>query len=48
MARALSRLLTPAFEVRCREVAKLAAGDNGLEVAVDWLEQMAEGKGNVP
>jgi UDP:flavonoid glycosyltransferase YjiC (YdhE family) len=41
LARALSRLLTPAVRERCREVAMPAAQDNGLEVAADWVEQMA-------
>jgi UDP:flavonoid glycosyltransferase YjiC (YdhE family) len=41
MARALARLMTPAVRERCQEVATLAARDNGLEVAADWVEQMA-------
>jgi UDP:flavonoid glycosyltransferase YjiC (YdhE family) len=41
LARALTRLITPAVREQCREVAKLAARDNGLEVAADWVEQMA-------
>jgi UDP:flavonoid glycosyltransferase YjiC (YdhE family) len=40
MARALSRLMTPAVRERCREVAMLAARDDGLEIAADWVEQM--------
>jgi UDP:flavonoid glycosyltransferase YjiC (YdhE family) len=39
LARALGRLLTPAVRQRCREVALLAARDDGLEVAADWMEQ---------
>jgi UDP:flavonoid glycosyltransferase YjiC (YdhE family) len=41
MARALARLMTPAVLEMCRQVATLAAQDNGLEVAADWVEQMA-------
>jgi UDP:flavonoid glycosyltransferase YjiC (YdhE family) len=40
VARALARLLCPAVRERCREVALLAARDNGLEVAADWVERM--------
>jgi UDP:flavonoid glycosyltransferase YjiC (YdhE family) len=41
MARVLTRLITPAVREQCREVAMLAARDNGLETAADWVEQMA-------
>jgi hypothetical protein len=40
--------MTPAVRERCREVAKLAGGDNGLEVAADWVEQMASREGTQP
>jgi UDP:flavonoid glycosyltransferase YjiC (YdhE family) len=48
MARALTRLLSPAVRERCREVAVLAARDNGLEVADDWVEQMASREPTLP
>jgi UDP:flavonoid glycosyltransferase YjiC (YdhE family) len=40
MARALCWLLRPTVRERCREVAMLAAREDGLEVAADWVEQM--------
>jgi hypothetical protein len=40
MARALSRLISASVRERCREVALLAARENGLEVAAEWVEQM--------
>lgn len=43
LARALAQVMTPAVRGRCREVASLAAGDNGLEVAAAWVEQMGRG-----
>lgn len=44
IARALARLMTPEVRNRCRSVAKCAAEVNGLEVAADWAERLAEGK----
>jgi UDP:flavonoid glycosyltransferase YjiC (YdhE family) len=41
LARALARLLTPAVRERCRDVAKRAAEDDGLEVAAGWVEELA-------
>ncbi len=41
LARALTRLMTPAVRERCREVAALAACGDGLEVAADWVERLA-------
>jgi UDP:flavonoid glycosyltransferase YjiC (YdhE family) len=43
LARALTRLLTPAVRERCRTVARLAARGDGLEVAAGWVEQLAAG-----
>jgi UDP:flavonoid glycosyltransferase YjiC (YdhE family) len=40
MARALSRLMNPAVRERCREVAMLAAREDGLEAAADEVETM--------
>jgi hypothetical protein len=48
MAHALSRLVTPAVRERCREVAMLAARDDGLELAADWVEQMATREAILP
>jgi rhamnosyltransferase subunit B len=41
LARALARLLAPEVAVRCREVARHAGGRDGLEVAADWVEELA-------
>jgi UDP:flavonoid glycosyltransferase YjiC (YdhE family) len=41
LARALARLLTPGVRERCRDVAKRAAEDDGLEVAAGWVEELA-------
>lgn len=38
---ALSRLMTPAVGDRCRAVASQAAGQNGLELAATWVEELA-------
>lgn len=40
LARALSRLTTPAVRSRCREVAA-KTGPDGLEVAAGWVEELA-------
>jgi rhamnosyltransferase subunit B len=45
IARALAQLMTPAIRDQCRHVATLAVADNGLELAADWVEQMAEFRG---
>jgi rhamnosyltransferase subunit B len=46
LAGALSGLMRPAVRERCRDVAALAAQTNGLEVAADWVEQMAISSGS--
>ena len=38
---ALAQLMTSAIRDQCHHVATLAAEDNGLELAADWVEQMA-------
>src|SRR5690242_14411420 len=48
LARALTGLMTPAVRARCREVAMLAAREDGLEVAAEWVEQMASGEATLP
>jgi len=40
LARALAGVMTPAVRGRCREVAALAAREDGLEVAADWVERL--------
>lgn len=41
ISQALSRLMTPAVGERCRALAIQAAGKNGLELAADWIEELA-------
>jgi rhamnosyltransferase subunit B len=41
LSRALARLTTPDFRDRCLAVARRADGEDGLERAADWVEQMA-------
>jgi hypothetical protein len=41
LIRALARLLAPEVAVRCRAVARRAGGRDGLEVAADWVEELA-------
>jgi UDP:flavonoid glycosyltransferase YjiC (YdhE family) len=41
IARALVRLITPSVRDQCRQVATLAAEENGLELAAQWVEQIA-------
>jgi rhamnosyltransferase subunit B len=41
MSRALARLMTPDFGDRCREIARRAGGEDGLERAAGWVEQLA-------
>ncbi len=38
LARALARVMTPAVRERCREVAALAAREDGLVIAAEWVE----------
>jgi rhamnosyltransferase subunit B len=41
LAQALGRLMTQGVRERCRAVAALAAQRDGLEIAAEWVEQMA-------
>jgi UDP:flavonoid glycosyltransferase YjiC (YdhE family) len=38
---ALARLMAPDFGERCRAIASRAAGEDGLEIAAGWVEQLA-------
>ena len=41
MSRTLARLMTPQFGDRCRTIASRASGEDGLELAADWVVQLA-------
>ena len=41
LARALAGVMTSTVRERCREVAALAAREDGLEVAADWVERLS-------
>jgi hypothetical protein len=40
--------MAPAVRERCREVAALAARDDGLEVAADCVERLSASRAGVP
>ena len=41
MSHALARLTAPDIRDRCRAIARLAGGDDGLGVAAGWVEELA-------
>jgi UDP:flavonoid glycosyltransferase YjiC (YdhE family) len=41
IARGLSQVMAPAVREQCRKVALVAADENGLNVAAEWVEQLA-------
>jgi UDP:flavonoid glycosyltransferase YjiC (YdhE family) len=41
LARALARLLTPQTQARCQAVAARFGGDDGLDAAARWVEELA-------
>lgn len=41
ISRALAQLMTPEFGVGCRVIASRASGENGLELAAMWVEELA-------
>ena len=41
MRRALARLTAPDFGDRCRAIARSVGGEDGLEIAAEWVVQLA-------
>jgi UDP:flavonoid glycosyltransferase YjiC (YdhE family) len=43
LSEALAKLIVPEMRERCRVVGNRAKAENGLEVAADWVEELAQG-----
>src|SRR5437764_7148403 len=41
LSQALARLMTPEIAAHCRSIARQAGGEDGLEVAARWVEELA-------